>query len=165
MLRTFFFTLLFTIVSAQLILAQDEGSQNSESHEKIKDPGLELVLSGLIIYTPENGMADLATEIHLTYWVSHTWAFGVGYSQIFEEDGRVGHEIAALASVKPWKFLTTNFGPSFSIASSHHNTELSAYAEGEFNFEIGAFHTGPLFGMLIGEEFRLFSGIHIGYDF
>lgn len=163
MLRTFFF--IFILVSTQSILGQEKDFQNSENHEHIKDPGLELVVSGLIVYTPEYEITDLATEVHLTYWVTHTWAFGVGYSQVFEEEGRVGHEIAALASVKPWKFLTMNFGPSFSMANSHRDTELSAYVEGEFNFEAGGFHTGPLIGMLVGEEFRLFSGIHLGYDF
>ncbi len=147
------------------LYAQEGNQHNSEEEETIEDPGLELIVSGLLMYVPESGHADPATEIHVTYWTSHTWAFGVGYSQIYEEEGRVGHEIAGLVSVKPWKFLTTNFGPSFSIGNSHSDTEVSAYLEGEFNFEIGGFHTGPLVGMLIGEEFRLFAGIHLGYDF
>ncbi|MDH7447913.1 hypothetical protein [Aquimarina sp. 2201CG14-23] len=130
-----------------------------------KEPGLELVVSGLVMYTPKEELFDASTEIHLTYWVSHRWAFGIGYTLIFEEENTVGHEIAGLTSYKPSHFLTVNFGPSFSIPNSERDLEVAAYIESEFNFKIGEFHVGPLIGTLIGEEFRLFSGIHLGYDF
>jgi len=136
-----------------------------EHHEEEKKPGLELVVSGLIIFTPEHSNSDLASEIHLTYWTSHTWAFGVGYTMVFEEDNRIGHELAALISHKPWSFLTLNMGPSFSLPNSHKDIEVAAYLEGEFAFELGNFHTGPTVGVLIGEEFKLFTGLHISYEF
>ena len=136
-----------------------------EHHKEEKDPGLELVVSGLIISTPEHSSSDLATEIHLTYWTSHKWAFGVGYTFIFEEHNKVGHEIAALVSHKPWSFLTVNSGPSFSVPNSEKDIEFSWYVESEFAFPIGDFHIGPTTGILVGEYFRWFGGIHISYEF
>jgi len=141
---------------SQTLLAQD--------HE-IKEPGLEIVVSGISIYNTENEISDLATEIHLTYWSTHKWAFGVGYTFVFEEDNRIGHEIAALVSYKPWSFLTVNAGPSFSLQNSHKDSEVSAYLEGEFAFTLGNFHTGPTIGTLMGKEFKIFGGWHISYEF
>lgn len=158
-------TFIFVFLSVSFAWSQKEDFQNLENHEEIKEPGFELVTSGLIMHTPTERVTDLAAEIHLTYWFSHIWAFGLGYTQVFEENGRVGHEIAVLASTKPWKFLTVNFGPSILLPNSQSDTEFSAYIEGEFNFELGGFHTGPLIGTLIGNELRVFSGIHLGYDF
>lgn len=140
-------------------------SYAQENHNKEKKPGFELVISGLIIYAPEQSSSDLASEIHLTYWTSHTWAFGVGYTMVFEEDNRKGHELAALISHKPWSFLTLNAGPSFSLPNTHKDTEISAYLEGEFAFELGNLHTGPTIGTLIGKEFKFFAGWHISYEF
>lgn len=130
-----------------------------------KEPGLELVLSGLSIYNTEHKISDLATEVHLTYWTSHKWAFGLGYTFVFEEDNRIGHEIAALVSHKPWSFLTVNAGPSFSLPNSHKVAEVSGYLEVEFAFKIRNFHTGPTIGMLKGKEFKLFGGWHFSYEF
>jgi len=139
---------------------------NKDSEEKtIKDPGLELVISSVLFYTSNEGIFDPATEIHLTYWVNHEWAFGIGYTLIFEDTKRVAHELAVLISHKPWPFLTVNGGPSFTLPNSEEGLEISAYFEGEFNFEIGGFHAGPLIGTLLGKEFRLFTGLHLGYDF
>ena len=141
---------------SQTLFAQD--------HD-VKEPGLELVLSGLSIHNTENKTSDFASEIHLTYWTSHKWAFGVGYTFIFEEDNRIGHEIAALVSHKPWPFLTLNTGPSFSLPNSHKDTEISGYLEGEFAFKFGDLHTGPTIGILVGEEFKIFAGWHFSYEF
>ncbi|WP_190808833.1 hypothetical protein [Flagellimonas sp. S3867] len=146
--------------------AQEKHQQPHNSEKKtIKDPGLELVVSGLGIYAAKEDTLDFATEIHLTYWVSHTWAYGIGYTLIYEDEGRVANEIAGLVSHKPWHFLTLNFGPSISIPDSHNELEVSGYLEGEFNFKISEIHTGPLAGVLVGEEFRFFFGVHLGYDF
>ncbi len=146
----------FTLLSQEH--NSDEESQNSE-----KDPGFEFVLSGLFIY--DEDVFDPATELHLTYWISHKWAFGIGYTFVFEEDKRIGHEVAALVSHKPWSFLTINTGPSFSLPNSHKDTEVSAYLEGEFAFKLGSFHSGPTLGALVGETFKSFGGWHISYEF
>lgn len=156
------FVLIFGLNFAML---SQEHEQDQLSNQQEKEPGLELVLSGLTIYNTENKASDLATEVHLTYWASHKWAFGVGYTFIFEEDNRVGHEVAALVSHKPWSFLTVNAGPSFSLPNSHKETEVSAYLEGEFAFELGGFHTGPTIGTLVGEDLKIFGGWHFSYEF
>lgn len=143
--------------------AQKHIESKENAHEK--EPGLELVLSGLSIYNTESEVSDFATEVHLTYWTSHKWAFGIGYTFVFEDDSRVGHEIAALVSHKPWSFLTVNAGPSFSLPNSHKNTEVSGYLEGEFAFKLKEFHIGPTVGTLIGEQFKVFFGWHFSYEF
>ena len=84
---------------------------------------------------------------------------------VFEEEGRIGHELAGLVSHRPWEFLTLNVGPSFSLPNSHKDTEVSAYVESEFAFNLGEFHAGPTVGILAGEFFRIFGGIHISYEF
>lgn len=157
------FTFLFLLLISPFTFGQEEHGENME-HE-VKNPGFEAVLSGLFIYTPESGNLDPATELHLTYWTTHKWAYGVGYTLIFEEEGGVGHELAALFSHKPWQFLTVNAGPSFSFPNSQEETEVSGYLEGEFAFQIGELHTGPTVGVLVGQEFRMFSGLHISYEF
>lgn len=158
LLFVFVFGLNFTIHS------QEHEQVNAPNHKE-KEPGLELVLSGLSIYGTENKVTDFATEVHLTYWTSHKWAFGVGYTFVFEEDNRVGHEVAVLVSHKPWSFLTVNAGPSFSLPNSHMDTKTSAYLEGEFAFKLGGFHAGPTLGMLLGETLKIFGGWHISYEF
>ncbi|WP_299273142.1 hypothetical protein [uncultured Psychroserpens sp.] len=139
-------------------------STKAQDHN-IKEPGLELVLSGLSIYNTETDLSDFATEIHLTHWTTHKWAFGVGYTFVFEDNQRVGHEIAALVSHKPWPFLTVNTGPSISLPNSHKDTELSGYLESEFAFTLGKIHLGPTAGVLVGQDFRVFGGWHFSYEF
>ena len=158
-----FLSFLLLLLISTFTYGQEEHEENS-NHE-VKSQAFEAVLSGLFMYTPESGSFDPATELHLTYWTTHKWAFGVGYTLIFEEERRVGHELAALLSHKPWQFLTVNIGPSFSLPNSHNETEVSGYLEGEFAFQIGELHAGPTIGVLIGEEFRVFSGLHISYEF
>ena len=150
-------TILFIVaLLSQTIMAQE--------HNK-KEPGLELVLSGLTIYNTRTELSDFATEVHLTYWTTHKWAFGVGYTFVFEEDNRIGHEVAALVSHKPWSFLTVNAGPSISLPNSHKDTEISAYLESEFAFTLGEIHLGPTAGVLVGQDFRVFGGWHFSYEF
>jgi hypothetical protein len=146
-----------------LLLSQEQHSTSENNTEK--EPGLELVVSGLLMYSPEHSHSDFATEIHLTYWTTHTWAFGIGYTMLFEEDKRIGHELAALISHKRWSFLTINVGPSFSLPNAHKDTEISAYLESEFALKIGNLHAGPTLGILAGKEFRLFGGLHLSYEF
>ena len=157
-----FFVIVSSIYSG---LQAQEHQDHLATKANEKNPGLEIVVSALIIYSPEHNNSDVATEIHLTYWTTHTWAFGVGYTMVFEENDRMGHELAAIVSHKPWSFLTVNAGPSFSLPNAHKDTEISAYLEGEFAFKIGDFHTGPTVGTLIGEELKIFGGLHISYEF
>jgi len=159
---SFLLTLLITFTCSGQEL---EHHNNSESHQK--NPGFELIVSGIIIENPEADHSNPSTEIHFTYWTSHYWAFGLGYSFIFEDEGRIGHEVTALVSHKPWSILTINAGPSFALPNSEQDLEVAGYFEGEFNIKIGkqGLHTGPVIGTLIGAEFRYFGGIHIGYEF
>lgn len=140
-------------------------NEGEKSHKEESKPGFEAVLSGLFIRNTEEGITDYGTELHLTYWATHKWAFGVGYTMVFEEESRIGHELAGLISHKPYKFLTVNVGPSFSLPNSHKDTEVSAYVETEWAFHIGEFHAGPTLGALIGKDFRYFGGLHISYEF
>ncbi|MEM9142068.1 MAG: hypothetical protein AAGA86_03720 [Bacteroidota bacterium] len=161
MYRLFFFTGILIALPLHLFGQQKEDTGHHTG------AGFELVVSGTFIHEPSSSHVDPLTEIHLTYWINHAWAFGAGYSFVFEEEGRVGNEVAALVSHKPWPFLTLNAGPSFALPNSENHLELSAYLEGEVNLRIGkkGLHTGPVLGVLQGEEFRWFGGIHLGYEF
>ncbi|CAM1373042.1 hypothetical protein [Tenacibaculum xiamenense] len=161
-MKTTILTLAFLFATA-LCSAQEHPEHSETSHKKEKDPGFEIVLSGIGIYSPEHKHWNSAIETHLTYWTTHKWAFGVGYSIIFEDE--LEHEIAALVSHKPYKFLTLNFGPSFSLPNEHKDTKVSAYLESEFAFHVGEIHFGPTIGVLAGEDFRIFGGLHISYEF
>ncbi len=154
---------ILVFIFGQVLFSQ---SHNKEEHQDSGDDklGLEMVVSALFMHGTSSNETDFATELHLTYWTSHKWAFGVGYTLIFEEE-ETAHEWATLASHKPWKFLTVNAGPSFSLPTSHTDTEVSAYLESEFAFHVGEIHFGPTAGMLVGEEFRYFGGAHISYEF
>ncbi|MEM7550486.1 MAG: hypothetical protein AAF363_12465 [Bacteroidota bacterium] len=155
------------ILHAPFISLCQEHEHHSDNGLHQKEPGYELVISGTAIRNPEAENTDPSTEIHFTYWASHYWAFGVGYSLIYEDDGRVGQEVTPLVSYKPWPLLTINTGPSFALPNSEQGLEVSAYFEGELNIFIGdnGFHMGPVLGTLLGNEFRYFGGIHIGYEF
>ncbi|WP_103070173.1 hypothetical protein [Aquimarina sediminis] len=158
---------LICLIAPMLAFGQEKDHSKKHEHEnpEMKEPGLEIIVSGLIVYSPKHKIADPANEVHLTYWTSHEWAFGIGYSMIFEEEGRIGHELTGIISHRPWEFLTVNVGPSFSLPNSHKDTEISAYLETEFAFDVGKIHMGPTIGSLIGEEYRLFGGWHISYEF
>ncbi|WP_394972965.1 hypothetical protein [uncultured Croceitalea sp.] len=162
-----FFTVLLFFLVTFIGYGQEITSDVSENKHSNNGPGFELVVSGVVIFNPEAGHTDPLTELHFTYWTSHTWAFGVGYSLIYEEEGRVSHEVATLVSHKPWPILTLNAGPSFALANSESDFKVSAYLEGELNIRIGnnGLHTGPVLGTLIGDEFRYFGGIHLGLEF
>ena len=158
-MRTLILILIF-LFSIQLY------SQESEEKEEkqIEENFFEIVVSGVYVYTPESGNFDPSIEALLTYWLSEKWGAGIGYSLVFEDHERVGNEILTVASHKPWEFLTVNFGPNFSLANSEKDFEVSAYLEGELNFDIGNIHFGPVLGTLIGEEFRIFGGFHLGFE-
>ncbi|RZN83353.1 MAG: hypothetical protein EVB11_05205 [Winogradskyella sp.] len=153
------------LFSITLLGQHDDNGEKEHIKHTDEKPGFEAVLSGLFIRNTEESITDFATELHLTYWTTHKWAFGVGYTIVFEEDSEIGHELAGLISHKPYKFLTVNVGPSFSLPNSHKDLELSAYVETEWAFEIGEFHAGPTLGALVGEEFRYFGGFHLSYEF
>ena len=142
-------------------------SHSAENLEMNKELGFEVVTSGIGIYTSQSNRTDFATEIHLTYWITHRWALGVGYTTIFEENDETGHDLALLFSIKPWSFMTLNLGPSVSFPTSEYNFRFSGYIETEFNFFLGkkGLHTGPVIGTLIGEELRYFGGLHLGLEF
>ncbi|WP_407322561.1 hypothetical protein [Tenacibaculum maritimum] len=156
-------TILFLACSFHTLFAQEHS--NEHRAENIKEPGWEIVLSGLSIYTPKHEIWNPAIEAHLTYWNYHKWAYGIGYSAIFESHETIGHEIAGLVSHKPWSFLTLNFGPSIGLPNTHKDTEISAYLESEFAFHIGQLHLGPTVGSLISKEFKFFGGWHFSYEF
>ena len=154
----------FTFLMAIVAFGQHD-TKDATEYKEVFEPGFEAVLSGLFIRNTEEGITDYATELHLTYWTTHKWAFGLGYTMIFEEESRIGHELAGLISHKPYTFLTVNIGPSFSLPNAHKDTEVSGYIETEWAFHIGAFHVGPTLGALIGNDFRYFGGLHISYEF
>ena len=165
-----YLVLLITMLffSITLIGYGQETASNSFEKEQSKEmAGLEIIVSNIVIHNTGTNHTDFSNELHITYWTSHTWAVGVGYSLIYEEESRVGHELAALVSHKPWPILTLNAGPSFSFANSEKDFEVSAYMEGELNIKIGkkGLHTGPVIGALVGSDFRYFGGIHLGYEF
>ena len=73
----------FLLIPLGSIVAQTAEHKSTQISEHKKDPGLEIVTSGLFIYNSESEKFDTATELHITYWTSHKWAFGVGYSIVF----------------------------------------------------------------------------------
>ncbi len=155
---------ILTFLISMVVFGQHD-NEGKKNHKEESEPGFEAVLSGLFIRNTEEGITDYGTELHLTYWTTHKWAFGVGYTMVFEEESRIGHELAGLLSHKPYKYLTVNVGPSFSLPNSHKDTEVSTYAETEWAFHIGELHTGPTLGALIGKDFRYFVGFHMSYEF
>jgi hypothetical protein len=163
-----YFLLLWLLLWSAAVCSQSHMKPiNKEHHFGNKNPAIEIVVSFTSIETPELDHSDPSTEIHITYWVNHKWAFGAGYTFIFENEGRIAHEVAALVSHKPWPILTINTGPSFSLPNSEQDVNVSAYLEGELNitFNDNGFHFGPVLGTLLGENFRYFWGIHLGYEF
>ncbi|MCM5662201.1 hypothetical protein [Galbibacter mesophilus] len=155
------------IVFVFLIMFFSNVSAQEHSEEKEHKPGLEAVLTGVSFYTPENGDFELGNEFLITYWTSHKWAFGGAYAIVYEDSGRIGHELSALVSHKPWTFLTINAGPTFIMPNSHRDTEVAFTLEAEYNYFFGnsGWHTGPVIGAQFGEHFKLMTGIHIGYEF
>lgn len=156
--------LVLVLFCTNLAFGQSQHSEERQEHTSMFS-GWEAVATAQVIVNPEESHTDFASELHLTYWFTHKWALGVGYTFIFEEDAPVGNEVAALLSHKPYKFLTVNAGPSFAIPNSHTDFELSGYLETEWAVQVGAFHTGPTLGILVGREFRYFTGLHISYEF
>lgn len=147
-------------------------AHHAPSHSTEREPGWETILSG-VAYFPVNADireeegTPLGTEFHLTYWFTHSWALGVGYTRVFgHEGGR--NELALIASLKPYPWITFNAGPNFSIPNRSHHQEaaMSAYLESEFNIFLSpGFHLGPVIGGLVGEHSELFGGLHLGYEF
>ncbi|MDY8137065.1 hypothetical protein [Aquimarina sp. 2201CG5-10] len=154
--------ILFGSIGFDNVWAQEITNQHQQ-HTVDKEPGWEFVISQ-IVQSDLEGAYDPATELHITYWTTHQWAFGLGYTMVFENEDRIGHELAALVSHKPWQILTINVGPSFSFENSEEGASLSGYLEGEINIKIGKLHTGPVLGVLIGRETSAFGGIHLGYE-
>jgi len=142
-------------------------------HEESKEPGWETIVSGVSFFHLDEESHDeegvnVGTELHLTYWFTHTWALGVGYTHVFTHEKGAGDELALIASYKPAPWITVNSGPNLTLASESgkFSPQLSAYLEAEINIFIGdSFHLGPVAGGLIGKKLEAFAGIHLGYEF
>lgn len=157
------------------LMAQHEANEvhHASAHSSEREPGWETILSG-VSYLPLNESVreeegtPLGTEFHLTYWFTHTWALGLGYTRVFGHNGEGRNELALIASLKPYPWITLNAGPNFTIPNRTHHQEpaMSAYLESEFNiFLTPGFHLGPVIGALLGEHAELFGGLHLGYEF
>jgi len=155
----FFVTICFLNCNSNLLYSQKQADLHSDN---IKEPGWEFVISGIVNTDLENEY-EPATELHITYWISHKSAIGFGYTLIFTNENHVDQELAALFSYKPVPVLTVNIGPSFALDNSKKE-RLSGYLEGELNLKIGRLHTDPVIGGLFGKKTLVFGGIHLGYE-
>ena len=163
------FSLLLALVffAPVAVWSQEHGHEQ----EEMNDPGWETVLSAVSFFPTDKEIRHEAggivgTELHLTYWFSHSWALGGSYTIQFARNGEVGSELALIGSYKPARWITINAGPSVGLPDSHSETELSGYLESEFNVFLGQkLHLGPVVGGLVGKHSELFGGVHIGYEF
>ena len=164
--RIFLSLFLMMLVPAAVLSQEHHG-------EAMGEPGWETVLSGVSFFPTDSEIRGeegvlFGTELHLTYWFTHTWALGVGYTVKFEHEGKMGSELALIGSYKPQKWITINAGPNFTLPTSHsaNGLVLSGYLESEINYFLTPhLHLGPVVGGLLGSHSELFGGIHVGYEF
>ena len=55
-------------------------------HMEEENPIMEIISSAIYVYSLEENEGYLGTELHLTYWINHTWGAGLSYTAKFEEE-------------------------------------------------------------------------------
>ena len=131
-----------------------------------KEHGIyEIISTGIYAYSFAEEAGSPATELHFTYWFTHTYGTGISYTLKFGEEETL-HDLALLGSWNPTRWLTLNMGPNFALPSDHRSFHLLLYTEAEINIRLTEwFHLGPVLGSLLGEESEISGGMHIGFEF
>lgn len=162
-----FFALLFGLITALPAVCQEHHDNAPEPSNHTKRTGVyEIIVSGINAYGLNSKHNTYGSELHFTYWVDHVWGFGLGYTVKFEDEEPNINELALLGSWNPTTWLTLNAGPSFTLPRDHHDLEVSAYLEAEFNYRLTSyFHFGPVIGTLKGKETELLGGFQLGFEF
>ncbi|MEM7369728.1 MAG: hypothetical protein AAF587_14080 [Bacteroidota bacterium] len=167
-MKRFLSILSLCFLLSSMLCAQEGEAQHAEEghHAAEKEKGIyEVITSGVYVYSFAHQEAVGGTEVHFTYWFTHTWGSGLSYTAKFEQ-GEILQDMALLGSMNPYTWMTLNVGPNFALPTEHREFSLGFYAETEINIRpVSWFHFGPVLGTVIGTESEGTVGFHLGFEF
>lgn len=147
---------LFTLYST-ILLGQEHEHDHEHSHVN------EIGVSFAPVYFIGEQEFSFATHLHYVYNFPHTkWGVGVGYERIFDEHKHnfIGLEL----NYRPIHRLCFNISPGVAFEGEHkEEKDFAMHFETVYEFELGAFHVGPVIELAYHpEDWHISAGIHVG---
>lgn len=160
MIKQFLLFSLF-VLFAKFITAQEHEEHDHEHHHVH-----EIGVSVSTVYFTKTKQFSPATHFHYVYNFPHTKiGLGMGYERIYDEHKHnfIGIEF----NYRPVHRLTLNLSPGVAFEGEHKDVrDFALHFETVYEFELGAFHIGPVFEMAYHpEDYHMSLGIHIGFGF
>ena len=162
--------LFFALILNYSLFAQDHEHQHNDNHEydheKEHRHNHEIGVSVGPVYFFNEEELSFATHLHYTYsFPESNFGLGVGYERIFDEHKHnfIGIELS-YRIVHPL-MISISPGVVFEGAESGE-AGFGVHTEVVYEFELGAFHVGPMAELAWHpEDWHLSLGVHIGLGF
>jgi len=156
-LSFFLFFLVFNSFS------QEHNHTHEHSHEVEHNHAHEIGISAGPVYFLSAQEFSFATHFHYVYNFPETkFGLGVGYERIYDEHKHnfIGLEI----NYRPIHPITVSISPGITFEGEHRDeSDFGLHFETVYEFELGAFHVGPMFELAYHpEDWHMSLGIHIG---
>lgn len=155
------FTMLFAVLSSY-----SQNPENHDQHHNHNHANNEIGLSVSPVYFVNEEEVSLAMHLHYVYYFPHTkFGLGLGYERVLDEHK---HNFIGIAgNYRPIPELTLNLSPGIAFEGEHKDEkEFAIHFETVYEFELGAFHLGPVVEFAWHpEDIHIGFGIHLGLGF
>ncbi len=144
------------------LLAQEHESENDQEHEHQHEIGASIGPA----YFINDDEFGLSTHIHYVYNLTNSkFGLGSGYEHIFAE---IKHSfVGAEFNYRPIHQLTLNLSPGIVFEGNQNvSRDFGLHFETSYEFEIGAFHIGPVAELAWhSNDYHVSFGAHFGLGF
>lgn len=159
----FIYSLLFLLIAlGQILIAQNyEPTEHHHQHHKN-----EIGVANAAVYFVNEREFAYGLHIHYVRSIKETrFGLGLGYERIFDEHKH--NTVGIVGSYRPTNRIGIQLSPGITFEDSENsNVNFALHFETSYEFEINAFHIGPVFEFAIDpEDIHLSLGLHIGYGF
>ena len=118
------------------------------------------------VYFINDNIFGLSTHIHYVYNLPRSkFGLGAGYEHIFS---KIKHSfVGAEINYRPVHQLTLNLSPGVAFEGDQNvSKDFALHFETSYEFEIGAFHIGPVVeAAWHAKEYHVSAGVHFGVGF
>jgi hypothetical protein len=151
------------ILIVGLLVTINACSQNNVEHDHEHHHGNEIGLSVSPVYFINAEEISLAAHLHYVYNFPHTkFGLGFGYERVFDDHKH--NFIGIEGNYRPINKLTLNISPGIAFEGEHKSEkEFALHFETVYEFELGAFHLGPVLEFAWHpEDIHISLGVHFG---
>lgn len=148
------------------LFAQKQADMHENENEHEHNHSQEIGASVGPVYFINDNEFGLSTHIHYVYNLPETkFGLGVGYEHIFS---KIKHNfVGAEINYRPISPLTLNLSPGVVFEGDKNvNKDFALHFEISYEFELGAFHIGPVVeAAWHAKEYHVSCGAHFGVGF